>query len=114
MHRCLTQSVYLSLGDVGKAIKENVEFNGKELEFGLERRYVTKEVLFTLKSFSLPDTEFTDDGFSYEFGGVPIKVKFIKQNYKFFEHPDKLVYYGGEFQIPNPFDRYYKARWIIH
>ena len=47
MSRALVQTAYLALGDVGRAIKENTEFDGQELEFGVERRYVTPEVLFT-------------------------------------------------------------------
>ena len=113
MWRCLTQTSYLSLGDIGKAMKENVDFDGKELEFGIESRYVTPEVMSTLKSYTLPDTVFTETGFSYKFGEVPVKVKFIKRRYHFFEHPEKLIYGAGEFQIPNPFERYLKARWII-
>ena len=113
MWRCLTQTNYLSLGDIGKAMKENVDFDGKELEFGIESRYVTPEVMSTLKSYTLPDTVFTETGFSYKFGEVPVKVKFIKRRYHFFEHPEKLIYGAGEFQIPNPFEKYVKARWII-
>jgi len=113
MSRCLTQHLYLSLGGIGKAIKENVDFSGNGLEFGLEKRYITPEVLSTLKSFAPPEAEFTENGFTYKFGDVPIKVTFIGRKYRFFEHPEKLVYGVGEFFIPNPFEKYYKARWII-
>src|SRR3989304_2683075 len=77
MWRCLTQTNYLSLGDIGKAMKENVDFDGKELEFGIESRYVTPEVMSTLKSYTLPDTVLTENGFFYKFGEVPVKIKFI-------------------------------------
>ena len=113
MARAVIQTSYLSLGDVGRAIKENTEFDGQELEFGVERRYVTPEVLFTFKSYTPQDTIFTEDGFNYKVGRVPIKVKFINRRYEFFKYPEKLVYKAGEFQIPNPFGKYFKARWII-
>ena len=113
MSRAVIQTSYLALGDVGRAIKENTEFDGQELEFGVERRYVTPEVLFTFKSYTPQDTTFTEDGFSYKVGRVPIKVKFINRRYEFFKYPEKLIYKSGEFQIPNPFGKYLKARWIV-
>lgn len=113
MYRCLTQSSFLALGDIGKAIKDNLDFDGSELEFGLEERYVTREVLSTLKTFAPPDAVFTEKGFSYTFGEVPVKVRFIKRKYSFFTNPEKMIYGVGEYQIPNPFEKYYRARWII-
>lgn len=113
MSRALIQTVYLAFADIGRAIKENVDFDGQELEFGVERRYVTPEVLFVFKSYTPPEAEFTEDGFSYKVGRVPVEIKFVSRRYKFFEHPEKLIYKAGEFQIPNPFDKYFKARWII-
>ena len=113
MRRCLLNTSFLCLGDIGKAIKENSDFSGQELEFGIEKRYITPEVMSTLKSFCPLDTLFTDTGFVYKFGNVPVKVRFINRRYEFFRFPDQFVYWAGEYKIPNPFAKYLKARWII-
>src|SRR3990167_2372577 len=113
MNRCLAHTFYLTLGDIGLSMRDNVDFEGGNLEFGIERRYLTPEVMDTLHNFTAPDTEFTDKGFSYTFGRIPVKVRFIERQYNFFKNPEKVIYGVTEFQIPNPYDNYYKTRWII-
>jgi len=111
MHRCVLQDSYLSLGDIGKAMVDNLPFEGNGLEFGIERRYLTREVMATLLMY-VPG-EITEKGFTYDFKGIPIKVRFIDNIYGFFKYPDKKIYGVEEFQVPNPFHKYWKARALI-
>jgi hypothetical protein len=50
---------------------------------------------------------------TWVYRGVPIELKVINRNYSFFEHPDFKYYMAEEFKIPNPFENYYKARFLI-
>lgn len=104
------------LGDTGKAMFEKRDLSGSSLEVGIEQRYLTKEVMSTFRTYR-PQAEFTESGMTYisefEKCDVPISIKFIKQNYKFFQHPDTVFYLAGNYKIPNPFEKYLKARWLI-
>ena len=116
MERTLLVNNFLMLGETGKAMFEKRELSGDGLEVGIEKRYLTKEVMSTLRTYR-PQAEFTEEGMTYisayEKCDVPIHIKFIKQKYKFFEHPDTVFYLAGNYKIPNPFEKYLKARWLI-
>ena len=89
---------------------------GDGIDVGIEKRYLTKEVMSTFKTYR-PNAIITERGMTYisqyETCDVPIRIKFIGRKYKFFEHPDTAFYLAGNYKIPNPFDNYYKARFII-
>ena len=95
---------------------EKRELSGDGLEVGIETKYLNKTVMTTLRDWR-PQAEFTEGGMTYisefEKCDVPIEIKFIKQNYKFFQHPDTVFYLAGNYKIPNPFEKYLKARWLI-
>lgn len=42
--------------------------------------------------------------------GVPIKVRIIKKDTKYFEYPDTVFYLAGEYRVPNSFEGYWKVR----
>lgn len=101
---------YLVLNETADGVlKEHLY--GNEINIGVEKRYVTKEVRSVFKTYA--KTEIGDHGFQYEFGGIPINVKFIKRKYNFFERPDTKFYLASEYRLPNPFDKYWKARHIV-
>ena len=116
MERTLLVNSFLILGDTGKAMYEHKDLSGSGLEVGIEQRYLTKEVMSTFRTYR-PQAEFTDGGMTYisefEKCDVPISIKFIQQNYNFFPHPDTVFYLAGNYKIPNPFEKYLKARWLI-
>lgn len=105
------------LGDLVQEIKLRKKdgFDGQyaevdKIEWGIQKRYVTAEVKSLFKVWGYRETE---NGYEYEVQGVPVKLKVIERNYKFFEHPDTVFYGVDEFKIPNPFEKYWKARFII-
>lgn len=102
---------YLVLGETAKNIKEEKQIQGDKIEVGLEERYLTREVKSLFNTYQ--GVEMTDKGFSYLFGEVPIEVKFITRRYKFFKNPDSKFYLAGEYRIPNPFENYWKSRFLV-
>ncbi len=110
--RCLLQKIFLILGETGLAIKEKRALNGDGIDVGIPQRYLTKEVMSTLHTFH-PEAEFTDKGMTYVHFEVPVRIKFIQNNYKFFQHPEAVFYAAEDFQIPNPFSNYYRSRFIV-
>lgn len=112
MQRCLLDQNFIVLGDAAKCIWENKGLYVNKLEFGLEKRYITPEVLSTLKEW-VKGGKFTNNGFDYVFEGVPIHFKFIARNYHFFKNLDSKIYSPEWYKIANPFKNYWKARFLI-
>ena len=111
MRRVLLETTYFVLGETAKCIYENRGLDSDGIEVGIEKRYIGPEVLSTLKDWATEDIG--DNGFTYEFEGVPVRVKFIKRKYHFFQYPD-MRFYGPEvYKLPNPFQNYWKARFLI-
>ena len=109
--RCVLDTKYFLLGDTAKAAKENGFLSGPCIEVGIEDRYLTPEVRSTLKQFGHVDNP--GDNWEYEVAGVPVKVKVIHNKYDFFKHPDIKYWAYDDYQLPNPFDTYYKSRFLI-
>ena len=103
---------FLLLGQTAKDVVEELYLSGNHVEVGVEERYLTKGVRSTLKTY-IKNIEFKDEGFVYEVEGVPVKVKFIKKRYPFFKYPDSYFYLAGDYKLPNPFESYWKARFLI-
>lgn len=108
---------YILLGDAARQMKDGCDgFSGNTLkvdkiEWAMFERNLTPEVksLFTTWGFEPWD----DKGFKYEIQGVPVFVRVITRNYKFFNLPD-MVYYGPDmYKIANPFEKWWKARYIV-
>lgn len=117
MGRLLLDTLFIPLGEFAQSINEGNEMHGDGLDVGIERRYLTPDVLNALKILNseveMPNLEITDKGFSYEAQGVPVRVKFIERKYGFFKNPDVRMYMTEEFRMPNPFDAYWKVRSIV-
>ena len=112
MQRCLLDNNYIVLGDAAKCLKEGRGLDCDKLEFGIEKRYITPEVLSTLKEW-VKGGQFADNGFSYTFEGVLVKFKFITRKYKFFKELDSRIYTPEWYKIANPFENYWKSRFLI-
>jgi len=111
--RCALQNTYFLLHETAKCAKENKELSGDGVDVGIEARYITPEVVSTL-SAHIKDGGMDEKGIiSYEFEGVPVRIKIIKRNYKFLKHPDSVVFMYEGFRIPNPFDGYWKSRFLV-
>lgn len=108
---------YVLLGDAARQLFDGVDgFNGNDikvdkLEWGMFEKNLTPEIksLFLVWRFE----PWLDKGFKYEFQGVPVYVHVITRKYKWFDVPDMKFYGPDFFKIPNPFEKYWKARFII-
>ena len=111
---------YLLLGDTGKGAIDG-RLYGDKITIGIEKRYLTKEVRDAIKTHLeyLVDRkysdymEISDDLIKYSYNGVPIECKIIHRKYPWFKYPNAIGYNYDDFKVPNPFDKYYKARFIV-
>lgn len=61
----------------------------------------------------LTEVQWTPEFIRFKYKDVPVFIRVIKRNYKFFQNPDSVFYRVETFKIPNPFDHYWTARFII-
>jgi len=103
---------FVLLGEVVYRITNNKSLGGiKEIEVGVFQKDLVRERLSSLKT-EVGDIT-TDYGFGYKFDRIPIKIKIISRDHKFFDNPDKIFYKSGEYSIPNPIGDYLKVRQTI-
>lgn len=108
---------YVLLGDAAKQLYDGVDGFEKnllqvdKLEWGMFFRNLTPEIQSLFRTWNFEPWE--DKGFKYESNGVPIYVRVITRDYKFFEMPDMRFYGPDMFKIANPFMKYWKARFIV-
>jgi len=115
MTTCLIGDSYVLLLDTAKAAHDDIPLYGDGIDVGIEARYITKEVS-SLLGMKLRDiTEESPNGVTYEFNGIPIRIKYIHRNWKFLKNPKVLTYHYDDYQIPNPFDVYWrkKTRFMV-
>ena len=106
---------FILLGDTARSIQDKEQLEGDGIYIGVIKKNVTKEAMSTMKFYleHSKQVDFTDNGFTYEWNGVPINVTFIKKHYEFFDRPDFRFYMASEYSIPNPLDAYWKVRHFI-
>lgn len=108
----------ICLGQTAKDIKEGNEGLNEGLKesdgvyVGFRRIEFNGQKRSTLFSIQ-PDIKEIKNGFYFEHKGVPINIKMIKRNYKFFKNLDIKFFKITEFFIPNSFESYWRARFII-
>lgn len=103
---------YVLLGDVVEGIVKKGSLSGvNKVEVGIEERYLIPEIISSIKTL-MGDIK-TKSGYGYFFDKIPVEIKIIKKRYKFFEHPDTVIFKMQDYRIPNPIDDYLKARWIV-
>ena len=119
MDRALLSLDMIMHKDTAKAMREEMELYGDGIDIMVEDRYVIDNTIGILESLRDSEhlipagTEITKDGFEYEYRGVPIRVKFLHQRYPWFQQPDGVFYATGNYRVPNPFEKYWRARFII-
>ena len=124
MNRCLIPVTLLN--DTALTIKEG-RLGGNQLDIGVRAADLTESSLSTLKTLAKgedlnlgikdfnviisPEEKIKEITWNYK--GIPVTIKVIHREYNFFKNPDYVWYWGETYNIPNPFDKYYKARHII-
>ena len=61
----------------------------------------------------IPSYEWTDNMISWVYEGVPCELKILHNKYKFFKNLDAAYYNYDDFKMPNPWDGYWKSRFLV-
>lgn len=100
------------LGQAARCAWDNAQLSGEEVVFGIkggEYTNVTKGLLRALR----PSIVIDEDEARYTVMNVPVRIKVIKRNYEFLKNLDRKWYLYDEYLFANPFEKYWKARFIV-
>mgnify|MGYP001561485115 CR=1 FL=1 len=104
---------YFLLHKTAECVKYDKLLEGDGIDVGIRDKAFTQYMYDILKAnFGLSPDE-VRNGFTYKVGEVPVRVKVYTRNYNFFQYPDHKVYMFGTYQLPNPFENYKKAQYIV-
>ena len=95
-----------------ECVKHNKLLEGDGIDVLIRDKSVTQYVEDILKGYGFEPNKLKE-GFEYKVGEVPVRVKVYSCNYHFFKYPDHVVYQFGTYQLANPFDVYWKSRYLI-
>ena len=73
----------------------------------------TRYVYETIAAGTGKSQEEVQKDFEYLVGEIPVRVKVYTRDYKFFKYPDRTIYEFDDYLLPNPFDTYWKSRFLI-
>lgn len=123
--------------DTARAIRDKKPLSGNKVTGAMHKRHVNQEFKSVIKKYlenwakhpmwgdkqlvdsKIEDYTFDDEGITFTYKGIPVELKFIDRKYAFFNNPDIVYYeYNGEqlsddFRVANPFEGYWKARFIV-
>ena len=111
MDRLLTP--YILLGKTADAVKFGRELEGDGIDIGIKQTSLTQYFCSIVDSELHLKREDIENGFEYMVGQVPVRIKVYKLDYQFFKFPDTKVYLYGTYLLPNPYEKYWKARDLI-
>lgn len=100
------------LGNTARCAWDNSQMSGDEIVFGIKRSEYTDVVKSILKALR-PSVIIEDNEARYLVGEVPVRIKVINRKYEFLNNLDRKWYLYDEYLFPNPFEKYYKARFIV-
>lgn len=116
-----SQMPFIALKETGKQIRETQKGIIPDLklaciELGVQSRYLTQTGTPMLrglfKQYNVKE-EWSDGLIRFTMNEVPVFIKIIKRKYGFFQNLERVFYRTQEFDVPNPFDKYWIARFII-
>lgn len=100
------------LGETARSIKEDDRLQGSKIEVGIRQKQYTREVESCFRD-SFNDLIRNGNVLKTHFEGVDIEIKIITRQYSFFKYTDTIFYGPETYKLPNPFNKYYKARYLI-
>lgn len=111
------QAPMFLLGDTAKQVFEDKQpLNLDKIEVGIRKQEFTKqrlEMIQTLLNSSGVPAVFKEKEIIYEFHNVPVSIRVFQKDYEFFKNPDTCMYLVGNYKVPNPFHKYYQARYLV-
>lgn len=88
--------------------------NLEEITLGVRERDWTTLSKSLMRSIGLKDLMIEEDSIEFKnLNGVPTVIWIIHRNYEFFKRPDLVWHSYTQFRVPNPFAKYWKARFLI-
>ncbi|MFA5314271.1 MAG: hypothetical protein WC375_13305 [Methanomassiliicoccales archaeon] len=108
-----SQIEYMLFGDTAYSILHNTHPKYQKISLGTSHWNITA---FSRRIFSLtnPDAEVDDHKIKFKSpDGVPIEMRIYYNDYPFLRNPDKVSYRMDTYNIPNPFDKYWKVYRLI-
>ena len=108
MQRSLLDAVYVVAGDASRCLHDGKLLECSEIEFVIPGKHVTPEVVSMLKDYATK--EIRTDGFDWSVNNVPLKFRFVYNEYDYFNFAYTRVYGPEVYRIPNQFNRYWEER----
>ena len=113
-----TMIQFVALGDFAKAVRDHTDIlNADHIEIGFPKSQLTVEIKSLFKTWGFEEAPY---GYKYYFTPpikwdthVPVEIHVFQRKYKFFTNLDLGWYMVDDFYLPNPFDTYWKARYLI-
>lgn len=106
------QIPFIVLRDIARSMFFDEELKGDSVTVCAYDRYFTDSCLSLLRMVRPQLTE-TKHGFKYTLDGVPIEIRVIRKHFRFLDNPDQRIFFTETFQIPNPFDNYWKSKTFV-
>jgi len=104
---------FILIGEIAKRLKEGLKLDGLEkIEVAVPKLQLSEYAISALKNLAIL-RKIGEDWQHPVLNGIPIEIKIIERKYKFFKYPDRVVHWGGYFNIPNPMNVYWKTRFLI-
>ena len=105
---------YFLLKETAQSVKFNNLLEGDGIDIGIRDKSLTQYVYDILWDKFKLAPEGIKNGFEItSASGIPIRIKVYTRNYYFFKYPNVCVYNFGSYQLPNPWDIYWKTRFLI-
>lgn len=108
MCRGLIQYEFIVTDEVAESIKKNLPLKGNGVDIVIPRKYVTKQVMDMFREWA--DKDVNENGLTYKVAHVPVRIKFLKNDYDYFKYADIRVFGAEQYKIPNQWDEYWKNR----
>ena len=103
----------LLLQQTGYQAKIGQGISGTAINTGVMRHNLTEFQFPMLKSIMPTNTVYEPNKITFVRNNVPVFIKIINRNYKFLQNPDTVLWQYEAFQVPNPWDDYYRVRYLI-
>ena len=107
MTRVLLQDEMVAAHDTARCIRDNLWLQGDGIDFIIPKSHITESVSKTLREWG---ADITESGFTVFFGGVPVRMQFIENEYDYFKMSDIRVYGAEFYNIPNQWYEYWEHR----
>ena len=107
------QIPFILLEELARQVHDEVpSLSMSEVDVGIEEKYF-KETGQGMLKIVAPELYMDNNVISLTKFGVPITIWVIHKQWKFFQSPDTKFYGVTSFKLPNPFNSYWRARFLV-